>query len=206
MTLRLLVPAAALLLLASGARAGSEPKGQGRDERKLTVPADPALAPVLTEIEERMPELDAAAAAQIQVPARAIELGPRARMYRCWRLRLTGDHGNKVVRVFERLHSVQAAIRDQKSKLTKDLLLYSAASERSPELTEGIRLRNRSLGSLLQSYKQLLSLGKKSKMLKISERGLLSGRRSISPLLKEDDYTMVYDAEADDCKDGKSSP
>ena len=194
-----LVGAVLLAVLATATHAGSEPDGQGRSTRTLTAPADPAFEPILREIEARMPKLNSAATASIQVPARAIELGPRARMYRCWRLRLTGDHGKKAVRVFERLHSVQAALRDQKAKLTKDLLLYAAAAEPSPNLPERVRARHRSLGSLLDSYDQLIALGTKSKLLKFSEKGFLSGRQTITPLLKENDYTMVYDDGAPEC-------
>ncbi len=201
MSRRALSSAFACLLLVAAARAAGDPSGQGRASTLTASATDPEFAPVLSEIERRMPEFDAAAAAQIQVPSRAIELGPRARMYRCWRLRLTGDHGGKVARVFERLHSVQAAIRDQKSLLTKDLLLYAASAQPGAELTERIRVRNRSLGSLMESYNQLLALGQKSEMLKMTENSFLSGRIVVSPLLKEDDYTMVYDGDSPDCKD-----
>ncbi len=194
-------PAGAVLLamFAGAAYAGTEPDGQGRTTQALTSPSDPAFTPVLREIEKRMPALNAAAAVSIQVPARAIELGPRARMYKCWRLRLTGDHGKKAVRVFERLHSVQAALRDQKAKLTKDLLLYEASPKPDPHLPARIRARHRSLGSLLESYDQLVALGIKSELLKLSGKTFRNGRRMIAPILREDDYTMVYDDGAPDC-------
>ncbi|PCI38278.1 MAG: hypothetical protein COB53_04990 [Elusimicrobia bacterium] len=197
-----MMPSGAMVLitvLATTAVAGTKPVGQGRSTRTLTNPADPEFEPVLQEIGAQMPELEAAAAAAVKIPARAIELGPRARMYKCWRLRLTGDHGKKAARVFERLHSVQAALRDQKSKLTKDLLLYSAAVNPTADQRERIQARHRSLSSLLESYNQLIALGLKSKLLKISESGFFSDRQMIIPLLKENDYTMVYDDGAPDC-------
>jgi len=54
---------------------------------------------------------------------------------------------------------------------------------------------------LMESYNQLLALGQKSEMLKMTENSFLSGRIVVSPLLKEDDYTMVYDGDSPDCKD-----
>ncbi len=193
---------AAVLIAALGgaAQAGTQPKGQGRSPQALTRPADPAMEPLLNAIKKRMPRLDSVTAAHIQVPARAIELGSRSRMYRCWRLRLTGDHGKKAVRVFERLHSVQAALRDQRAKLTKDLLLYTEGSEPTPGLADRIRARSRSLDSLLESYDQLIAVGLKSKLLKKNEKSFISGRSTILPILKENDYTMVYDDGSPECR------
>ena len=119
------------LALAAAAWAGGSPSGSGRG---LQGPADPSFKPVLERLEQRMPAYEAVEAASIQVPARSIELGLNAKMYRCWKLKLTGDHGRQALAVFERLRSAQDALKDLKGRLSKDLVEYAAAPKPDPEL------------------------------------------------------------------------
>ena len=92
MTLRALAAAVLLALPSAPLAARSAPEGQGRT---LSAPDDPAFEPVLREIEAALPAFDAASRASLRVPSKNIDLGPSARMYRCWKLRLTGDHGKQ---------------------------------------------------------------------------------------------------------------
>lgn len=186
-----------MLALAAPAHARSDPAGGGR---AAAGPVDPAFEPVLRKIETKMPAYDEVAGTMIRVPARTIELGPSARMYRCWKLRLTGDHGKQALRVFERLHSVQSAVKDLKEKLAKDLIRYAGSPKPHAELQKRIEEQNEQLGALLTSYRKLIRLGTRNGLLKHSDREMFSGRRSVTPRLKDDDYTMVYDEANPECR------
>ena len=189
---------AVLLAAAAGPLwAGADPGGGGRGMR---FPEDPELAPVLESIEGRMPAYEEAEAARIQVPGRTIELGPKAAMYRCWKLRLTGDNGKQAAYVLERLKSVQDAIKDTKGKLTKDLLELSAGAGPDERLRARIRERHAALEQLLKSYQDLIKSGGKADVIAFTPRGLLSDRPSITPRLRDDDYTMVYDDSSPECR------
>jgi len=191
--------AAAVYLAAAPALAfaGASATGSGRGP---DLPDDPALSPVLEVFEEKLPVYEEIEATKIQVPARAIELGPKARMYRCWRLRLTGDKGRQAASVLERLASVQKALTDVKAKLVSDLLKLSAGQGPHETLRQRIRARAESLSSLSGAYQELLDRGSKAGVLNARPKGFLSERPSVTPLLGDDDYTMVYDEKDPDCR------
>ncbi|MBI2362673.1 MAG: hypothetical protein HYV15_04755 [Elusimicrobia bacterium] len=190
---------AASLALALGAAAwaGGSPSGAGRG---LSGPSDPAFNPVLERLERRLPAYEAVEAASVQVPARTIELGLNAKMYRCWKLKLTGDHGRQALAVFERLRSAQEALKDLKGRLSKDLVEYAAAPKPDPELQGRIREAEKGLDSLLDAFEKSLEAAARNGLLKSSDGVLGAGRRTLSPLMTKDDYTMVRDEESPECR------
>ncbi len=190
---------AALLALASAAWAGGSPSGGGRGPQG---PADPVFEPTLRRVEERMPAYEAVEAASIQVPARSIELGLNAKMYRCWKLRLTGDHGRQALGVFERLRSIQDTLKDLKERLSKDLLAYAASPRPDAELQKRILESQQGLDSLVESFDKALGAAERNALLKDSDKGLLGGRRTLSPRMTKDDYTMARDEDSPECRKG----
>lgn len=162
--------------------------------------ADPAFAAVLREVEERRARYEALEAVEVRLPQAALELGLSARMYRCWRLRLTGAKGRQARAFLERLASVQAGLRAARSGLAKDLLIYSAAPSTDPSLRERIADGAKTVEAGGASFERLLQSGLRQELVR-EERGLL-GRRTVAARLQDDDYTMVYDGGAPECPDG----
>lgn len=185
------------LALAAAAWAGGSPSGSGRG---LTGPADPSFKPVLERLEKRMSAYEAVEAASVQVPARTIELGLNAKMYRCWKLKLTGDHGRQALAVFERLRSAQDALKDLKGRLSKDLVEYAASPKPDPELQGRILDAEKGLDSLLDAFEKSLEAASRNGLLKSSDGILSAGRRTLSPLMTKDDYTMARDEESPECR------
>jgi len=194
--------AAALLLLVSvqiPAGARTDAVGGGRSIQAST---DPTFDPVLRDIEGRMPSYEEIETTNLRVPMRTIELGPSAKLYRCWKLRLTGDHGQQALSVLERLSSIQGGLKELREKLAKDLVSYAGSGKPDAELKKRIRTRHGELDQLMATYRKLLRLGEKHGLLKVSEREPFSGHRSVSPKLKDDDYTMVFDETNPECRRG----
>ena len=187
-----------VLALALSAWAGAGPAGGGRS---LSGPADAAFDPVLRRVETRMPVWEAVEAASVQVPARVIELGLNAKMYRCWKLRLTGDHGRKALAVFERLRSVQDALKDLKGRLAQDLVRYAASPKPDAELQKRVAEAQLGLDSLTDSFEKTYDSAERNGLLKPA--GLSGGRRALSPSMTKDDYTMVRDEELPECRTAK---
>lgn len=183
--------------LALSAWAGADPSGGGRAPAG---PADPAFDPVLRRVAERMPAWEAVEAAAVQVPARTIELGMSAKMYRCWKLKLTGDHGQKALAVFERLRQVQDTLKDLKARLSQDLVRYAASPKPDAELQRRIAEAQQGLDSLTDSFGKTLDSAQRNGLIK---PGAAAGRRTLSPLMTKDDYTMVKDEESPECRNPK---
>ena len=194
------MPLRLLLALAVSVWAGANPAGGGRG---LTGPADPAFDPVLRRVSDHMPAWEAVESASVQVPARVIELGLNAKMYRCWKLRLTGDHGRKALTVFERLRSIQDTLKDLKARLSQDLVRYAAAPKPDAELQKRIAEAQMGLDSLADSFEKSLESAVRNALLKPSGQGLSGARRQLSPLMTKDDYTMVRDEETPECRTRK---
>lgn len=196
-----MIPLATALLaslLAFPAAARTDPDGGGRSPAAAN--ADPAFEPVLRDIEARMPLYAEAEAAVIRVPARSIDLGPSSKLYRCWKLRLTGDHGQQAWSVLSRLVSLQAALKDLREKLAVDLVAYAGAELPDPATQKQIQARQQELERVYASFQKLLSLGDRNGLLKASDNEMFSGRRAVSPRLKDSDYTMAYDDATPECQ------
>ncbi|OGR57877.1 MAG: hypothetical protein A2X36_07385 [Elusimicrobia bacterium GWA2_69_24] len=195
-----MTPLATVLLaswLALPASARTDPGGGGR---ALAAGADPVFEPVLRDIEARLPLYSGAEAAVIRVPARSIDLGPSSKLYRCWKLRLTGDHGKQAYDVLSRLVSLQSALKDLREKLAVDLVAYAGAAKPDPALQKQIQSRQQELERIYTTYQKLLSLGDRNGLLKIADNEMFSGRRAVSPRLKDSDYTMAYDDATPECQ------
>ncbi|MDE2293189.1 MAG: hypothetical protein KGL53_13995 [Elusimicrobia bacterium] len=186
-----------LAALAAAAWAGASPSGEGRGPQ---TPVDAAMAPVLAHVEARMPDYDAVADAEVQVPARTIALGLNSRMYRCWRLELTGDHGRQALEVFERLRSQQDALKDLKERLAKDVVAYTAAPKPEPDLAKAVSDETSQLDGLVEAFDKTVEAAARAKLLKSTQGGLLSGQRTYSPVMTKDDYTMVRDEASPECR------
>jgi len=195
----LLALAAALAAPAPAARAGVDAGGGGR---RLDIPADPGFEPALRELEARLPAYDVALEATLRVPAQVIDLGPSAKMYHCWKLRLTGEHGRQVRGVMENLRSVQSVMKELVGKLTLELASYAASPKPDPEARRRILLLRESLDSLLTRYDTLVALGKRNGFLAASEGGIFGERQAVSPRLHKDDYSMVFDDTVTGCGQG----
>ena len=200
----LLRPAAALLLsvvFAAPVWGRSSSAGQGRT---LRAPDDPGFEPVLLEIEQLLPACDAVAAANLRVPSPTVDLGPSAKMYRCWKLKLTGDQGKQARDILQRLKSVQGTLRDLRKKLDRNLDLYLASPKPDGRTRALIRAQHRSLKNLLERYRSLIGIGTRNGLIKVSSGGLLSGKRSVTPRLRNEDYTMVYDHTIPGCPERRN--
>lgn len=186
-----------LLALSAAAWAGGSPSGAGRG---LPSPNDASFDPVLKRLERRMEVYEAIETASVQVPARSIELGLNAKLYRCWKLRLTGEHGRQVLSAFERLRSAQEALKDLKERLSKDLVAYAAAPKPSAELQKLIIESQTSLDSLVDAFENHLEAAERNGLLKSTGKALAAGRRMILPRMTKDDYTMARDEESPECR------
>ena len=184
------------LCLAASALARANPKGLGR---ALQAPDDPAFEPVLREIEANLPVYESITDAALRVPSQTIDLGPSAKIYRCWKLKLTGDNGKQARDVLQRLKSVQNTLKDLRKKLDRSLDLYLSGTKSDKKLRDRITAQHRSMTNLLERYRSLIEIGKRNGLIKISTRGLLIGRTSVSPRLRSEDYTMVYDPTVAGC-------
>ncbi|MBI3300083.1 MAG: hypothetical protein HYZ75_18100 [Elusimicrobia bacterium] len=189
--------AALLLALSAAAWAGGSPSGAGRG---LSGPADAAFDPVLRRLERRMEAYETIETASIQVPARTIELGLNVKLYRCWKLKLTGDHGRQTLAVFERLRSAQDALKDLKERLAKDLVAYAAAPKPETELQKRIVESQKGLDALVDAFDNALEAAERNGLLKSADKALAGGRRVISPKMTKDDYTMARDEESPECR------
>jgi hypothetical protein len=202
-SLRLLLALAAVLAApATDARARTD----AQPGRKLDIPADPGFEPALRELESRMPAYDAAIEASLRVPSQVIDLGPSAKMYHCWKLRLTGEHGKQVRRVMEDLRSVQTVMKELVGKLTLELAAYAASPKPDQEARRRILLLRESLDSLVTRYDTLVALGKRNGFLEASDGGFFGEHQTVSPRLHKDDYSMVFDDTVSGCGPGGGSP
>lgn len=190
-------PGVVVLALVAVAWAGGSPSGAGRG---LAGPTDAGFDPVLKRLERRMEVYEAIETASVQVPARTIELGLNAKLYRCWKLKLTGDHGRQTLSAFERLRSAQDALKDLKERLSKDLVAYAAAPKPDAELQARIIESQKGLDSLVDAFQNHLEAAERNGLLKSAEKALSGGRRVISPRMTKDDYTMVRDEESPECR------
>ena len=186
-----------LLALAAAAWAGGSPSGGGRG---LAGPADASFDPVLKRLERRMEVYEAIETASVQVPARSIELGLNSKLYRCWKLKLTGDRGRQTLGAFERLRSAQDALKDLKERLSKDLVAYAAAPKPDAELQARIVESQKGLDSLVDAFQNHLEAAERNGLLKSAEKALSGRRRVVSPRMTKDDYTMVRDEESPECR------
>jgi hypothetical protein len=165
----------------------------------LTGSAGAVEAPITQRLEVRLPVYEKTGATVIRVPQREMELGLATPEYKCWRLRLNGEHGREVRRTMSRLRSVQSAIKTLSSDLRKAAKRYADNDNKDVVLGEHLEQALRTLDGLVERYKTLLNKGKEKKLLRYSTGGLFSSRSVVSPILQRDDYTMVYDDSAAEC-------
>lgn len=159
----------------------------------LAAPAavSPAERPFIA-VESRIPDYEKASVILIKVPAYEMELGSNNEVYRCWKLRLTGEKGKQVRLVLEQIRSVQRTLQARMRKLNEDLLRVRAGSAGRP-LSARINTHRKALDLNLERLYGLLDWGKRHELLKVSAGGIFRSRTTVSPVLGDSDYTMVYD-------------
>ncbi len=172
----------------------------------LAAPAatSPSKHPFIA-VESRVPSYEKTAAIFIKVPAYEMDLGFNNEMYRCWKLRLTGEKGKQVRLVLEQIRSVQRTLKTRMRKLDGDLIRVKAGNAERP-LSLRINAHRKALDLLLERFNGLLDWGRRHGLLKISEGGVFSRRTTVIPLLRNDDYTMVYDDISPSCPPRQSLP
>lgn len=183
-----LASALASLLAAAAAEAALAPSEQAPP--RLAVPQDARLAAY-----RRI------AATDVQVPAEAMDLGPSSDVYRCWRLRLTGERGLRARETLSRLLAVRDAVRRLLAAFEEDLRRReSAAPEALPEIMGRMQATQAGLERLLRHFEELRGDGLRSGLIRDTRRGFFgAGEPAIRPNLDEDAYTMVYDETAPGC-------
>jgi hypothetical protein len=157
---------------------------------------------VLKHIEASKTLYEEVESTDIQAPYPTISLGLSTKLYQCWKLQLTSEHGKQVHATMNRLQYLQKEITDLKKNLDKDLQIYKTSPKPNSGLdqkTALIALQSNSLNLLLTEYQKLLDWAVQNNLVRIAEKGLWRARRTISPKLKDDDYTMVYDPLAPEC-------
>ena len=102
--------------------------------------------------------------------------------------------------MLSRLVSLQSALKDLREKLAVDLVAYAGAAKPDPALQKQIQSRQQELERIYTTYQKLLSLGDRNGLLKIADNEMFSGRRAVSPRLKDSDYTMAYDDATPECQ------
>ncbi len=179
---------AAVVLLSSGLALGAEQGPQASRTHRVG------------EIEARLPAYEAVAAILIQAPAHSIQMGLSEEIYRCWELRMTGDHGRMTLRLFERLLWLHQMIQDRTAKLRGELAEYKASQTSDPDVEARLWEHGFWLDSLIAAYDQSVRLGEREGLLRVRDASFLSLRRTVSPRLYQGDYTMVYDEAAPSCR------
>ncbi len=159
--------------------------------------ASPAERPFIA-VESRIPDYEKASAIFIKIPAYEMELGSNNEMYRCWKLRLTGEKGKQVRLVLEQIRSVQRTLQARMRKLNEDLIRVRAGSADRP-LSTRINRHRKALDLNLERFYGLLDWGKRHELLKVSAGRLFNRRATVSPILGDSDYTMVYDDVSPTC-------
>ncbi len=134
-----------------------------------------------------------------------MDMGLAAKEYRCWRLRLVGDHGKEARKTLSRLASIQAALKSLTADFAAALARYGAG-ERDVPLWASLLEAEKALDGLLERYRQLLASGEEAGLLRRSPAGMFSSRAVVSPILKKDDYTMMYDANIPGCPQRGAGP
>ncbi|HAH05961.1 MAG TPA: hypothetical protein DCM05_05425 [Elusimicrobia bacterium] len=162
-------------------------------------PADPAIEPLLREVEARQPACRSVEEADIRVPTKVLSLGISTKLYQCWQLKLTGSHGVKVLETMTRLKSLQDALKAENAELQKALLQYQAAPKPAPLPLQRLAARSRAASDILAAYRTLAESGTRNGLIRISESGLLNAKTTITPRLRDDDYTMTYDDSKPEC-------
>lgn len=194
-----LISALLVLVAALPAGARSGPRGGSGIPRAS---ADPLFEPILRGIESRMPAYEAVENTDIRVPAPTIQLGLSTKRYRCWKLRLTGGNGKQARQLLKRLKSVQDALTNLRAELSKNVVLHTTSSRPDPAVRRLILKQRSELEGLVQRYDSLIEIGTRNKIIDTTQETLFGASRSVTPRLRDDDYTMVHDESVPGCKGG----